>query len=119
MNRREVLARGAMLGAAALLERSTFALPEQPLPFAKTKHGPIRGHLNNGISFFKGVPYGLDTAQTPAMSPSRPGFGTAKHIIFLQLTGGMSHIDTFDPKTGASKSPKGAISTKAGYQLTE
>jgi len=62
---------------------------------------------------------GLDTAQSSAMSPSRPGFGTAKHIIFLQLTGGMSHIDTFDPKTGASKSPKGAISTKAGFQLTE
>jgi hypothetical protein len=62
---------------------------------------------------------GLDTAQTSAMSPSRPGFGTAKRVIFLQLTGGMSHIDTFDPKTGASKSPKGAISTKAGFQLTE
>jgi len=62
---------------------------------------------------------GLDTAQTPAMSPSHPGFGAAKHVIFLQLTGGMSHIDTFDPKTGASKSPKGAISTKAGFQLTE
>jgi len=62
---------------------------------------------------------GLDTTQTPSASPGGPGFGTAKRIIFLQLTGGMSHIDTFDPKTGASKSPKGAISTKAGYQLTE
>jgi hypothetical protein len=62
---------------------------------------------------------GLDTAQTPGMSPSRPGFGTAKNIIFLQLVGGMSHIDSFDPKTGASKSPKGAISTKGGFQLTE
>jgi hypothetical protein len=62
---------------------------------------------------------GLDTAQTPVTSPRGPGFGTAKRVIFLQLTGGMSHIDTFDPKTGASKSPKGAISTKAGYQLTE
>jgi hypothetical protein len=62
---------------------------------------------------------GLDPAQTPGASSRGPGFGTAKRIIFLQLTGGMSHIDTFDPKTGASKSPKGAISTKAGYQLTE
>ena len=62
---------------------------------------------------------GIDSAQTPPVSPSRAGFGSAKRIIFLQLTGGMSHIDTFDPKTGASKSPKGAISTKAGYQLTE
>lgn len=48
-----------------------------------------------------------------------PGFGSAKNIIFLQLVGGMSHIDTFDPKTGASKGPKGAISTKAGFQLSE
>ena len=47
------------------------------------------------------------------------GFGSAKHIIFLQLTGGMSHIDTFDPKVGASKSAKSAVTTKAGFQLTE
>jgi Protein of unknown function (DUF1501) len=72
------------------------------------------------LPFLEGArSFGIDTAQTSAMSPSRPGFGSAKRVIFLQLTGGMSHIDTFDPKTGASKSPKGAISTKAGYQLTE
>jgi Protein of unknown function (DUF1501) len=48
-----------------------------------------------------------------------PGFGSAKRVIFLQLRGGMSHIDTFDPKTGASKGPKGALSTKAGFQISE
>jgi hypothetical protein len=31
----------------------------------------------------------------------------------------MSHIDTFDPKDGASKGPKGAIATKAGYEISE
>ena len=47
------------------------------------------------------------------------GFGKAKHVIFLELQGGLSHIDSFDPKTGDSKGPGAPISTKAGYQLTE
>jgi len=47
------------------------------------------------------------------------GFGKAKRVIFLELQGGLSHIDSFDPKTGDSKGPGNAISTKAGYQLTE
>lgn len=52
-------------------------------------------------------------------APTGPGFGSAKRIIFIQLRGGMSHIDTFDPKSGPSKGPKGAISTKAGFQVSE
>jgi hypothetical protein len=47
------------------------------------------------------------------------GFGKAKRIIFLQVKGGMSHIDTFDPKTGPTKGPGEAISTKADFQVTE
>lgn len=42
-----------------------------------------------------------------------PGFGKAKRVIFLQLNGGMSHIDTFDPKTGASKGPGSIVSPRA------
>jgi len=33
------------------------------------------------------------------------------------MIGGMSHIDTLDPKTGDSKGPGDPIQTKAGYQL--
>ena len=47
-----------------------------------------------------------------------PGFGKAKHVIFLQLNGGMSHIDTFDPKAGASKGPGSIVSAKGDMQLT-
>ena len=47
------------------------------------------------------------------------GFGKAKRIIFLELQGGLSHIDTFDPKTGDSKGPGNPISTSADFQLTE
>ena len=47
------------------------------------------------------------------------GFGKAKRIIFLQVKGGMSHIDTFDPKTGPTKGPGDSIRTKADFQVTE
>jgi len=53
-----------------------------------------------------------------AATPAGPGFGKAKRIIFLQLQGGLSHIDSFDPKTGESKGPGEAVGTKAGFQLT-
>lgn len=65
----------------------------------------------------------LDPAGAPARaggaSNAAPGFGSAKRIIVLRLDGGMSHIDTFDPKQGPSKGPKGAISTKADFQISE
>src|SRR5262249_45706331 len=33
------------------------------------------------------------------LAPRRPHFpGKAKQVIFIYLTGGMSHLDTFDPK---------------------
>ena len=51
-------------------------------------------------------------------SPGGPGFGKAKAVIMLQLAGGLSQIDSFDPKTGASKGPGDAVKTKAGFQVT-
>lgn len=44
-------------------------------------------------------------AEAPGAAPNAglPGFGKAKRVIFIQLAGGMSHIDTFDPKVGANK----------------
>jgi hypothetical protein len=47
------------------------------------------------------------------------GFGKAKRVIFIELQGGLSHIDSFDPKTGDTKGPGNPIATKADYQLTE
>ena len=60
----------------------------------------------------------------PDLSAAEPvgggnGFGKAKRIIFLQVKGGMSHIDTFDPKTGPTKGPGDAIRTKADFQVTQ
>ena len=49
------------------------------------------------------------------------GGGKAKHVIYLYMSGGMTHIDTFDPKPQAPADVRGpvkAISTKAnGIQL--
>ena len=36
-------------------------------------------------------------------------FGQAKSVIWLMLSGGLSHIDSLDPKQGKSKGPAAAI----------
>ncbi len=46
-----------------------------------------------------------------------PGFGKAKNVIFLQMVGGMTHIDTLDPKDGPTQGPKKPVGTSAGFQL--
>jgi len=48
-----------------------------------------------------------------------PGFGQAQRVIVLQLLGGLSHIDSFDPKSGRSKGPGEAIQTAADFRMTE
>jgi len=52
-----------------------------------------------------------------AAAPTGPGFGKAKNVIFLQMVGGMTHIDTLDPKDGPTQGPKAPIKTKADFQL--
>ena len=40
-----------------------------------------------------------DEPDVGPMSPKRPHFAPrAKHVIFLFMNGGPSHVDTFDPK---------------------
>lgn len=47
------------------------------------------------------------------------GFGTAKNIIFVNVKGGMSQVDTFDPKGKSGiKGPGEAVSSAGGYQVT-
>ncbi|MEK0449370.1 MAG: hypothetical protein RL088_1638 [Verrucomicrobiota bacterium] len=46
--------------------------------------------------------------------------GTAKNVIYLYMDGGMSHVDTWDPKTGDVMGPTKVIKTSAdGIQLGE
>ena len=58
------------------------------------------------------LPFGSALAEKSGAA-SAAGFGKAKHVIFLWMGGGMTHIDTFDPKDGMTKSPKDPIKTKA------
>ena len=52
-------------------------------------------------------------AQDPA-PPLVLGRASAKHVIYLFLRGGMSHIDTFDPKPGkVTQGPNEALRTRA------
>lgn len=58
-----------------------------------------------------------------AADPSalKTGGGKAKHVIYLYMSGGMTHLDTFDPKPDAPtdiRGPVEAISTRTdGIQL--
>lgn len=64
------------------------------------------------------LPYVSELSFAQEISQAKPGAAKAKAVIMLQLTGGLSQIDSFDPKTGASKGPGSAVSTKAGYQVS-
>jgi hypothetical protein len=62
---------------------------------------------------------GEAAAEPTSSSLSRgPGFGKAKAVIMLQLSGGLSHIDSFDPKSGPSKGPGDPVKTNAGFEVT-
>ena len=55
-----------------------------------------------------------------AESVSSAGFGSAKNIIFVNVKGGMSQVDTFDPKEKSGiKGPGGAVSSAGDYQMTD
>jgi hypothetical protein len=56
-------------------------------------------------------------ASAQAISEATNVGGKAKNVIFLQMIGGMTHIDTLDPKEGPTQGPKPAIKTKADFQL--
>ena len=64
----------------------------------------------------------LPTAHLTAADSTDPkpaAFGKAKSVIWLMLNGGLSHIDSLDPKQGKTKGPAKAINTSADFQVTE
>ncbi|MEE2934552.1 MAG: DUF1501 domain-containing protein [Planctomycetota bacterium] len=64
----------------------------------------------------------VPTAQLAAAASAEhngAGFGKAKSVIWLMLSGGLSHIDSLDPKQGKSKGPAKAVNTSADFQVTE
>jgi hypothetical protein len=76
--------------------------------------------------FITEIAYGaLGVSVLPEMARGAPSSikagGKAEHIIYIYNAGGMSHLDTFDPKTDAEiKGSSTAIGTNvAGIQLTD
>ena len=73
---RRSLFHGLSLGAGggALLSRRSWAAEA---PVASTKLGKVRGYIDDGISVFKGIPYGDDTSKRRFMAalPAKPWTG--------------------------------------------
>jgi hypothetical protein len=66
-----------------------------------------------GVSVMSSMLDGARAAETESKGgPGSPGFGKAKKVIFLWMNGGMTHIDTWDPKTGDTKGPTDPIKGK-------
>ena len=69
------------------------------------------------------LPASLELLNTRAFAaePKPLRTGAAKNVIYLYMTGGMSHLDTFDVKPGAeTQGPTGAIKTSAdGVRISE
>jgi len=61
------------------------------------------------------------TSAGPGEEPIPLGPASARNVVYLFMRGGMSHLDTLDPKPGAkTQGPVTAISTTAdGVQLSE
>jgi len=63
---------------------------------------------------------GIFSSRTLAAEAPKTKGGTAKNVIYLYMDGGMSHVDTWDPKQGAVMGPTKTIKTSAdGVQLGE
>jgi len=70
-----------------------------------------------------GAAFGVSLLPLPYMREvfaAAPKGGKAKHVIYIYLSGGMSHIDTFDPKPGSGvEGPLTPINGRADIQLSE
>lgn len=70
MNRRQLLHNSALIAAGSLCSKRIRAQGFSPI--ASTRLGKVRGFTFNGISVFKGIRYGADTASTRFASPVGP-----------------------------------------------
>lgn len=65
------------------------------------------------------APFVAPFARAASAVPLAPA--TARHVIYVYLSGGMSQLDTFDPKPGAeTQGPTRSIDTAAdGVRISE
>ncbi|MBJ7411661.1 MAG: carboxylesterase/lipase family protein [Phenylobacterium sp.] len=74
LTRRSTVAAGLGVAAMALSPRAAQA---QPSPVATTRHGPVRGYVDDGILGFRGIRYGADTGPRRFQPPLAPAPWTA------------------------------------------
>lgn len=71
-----------------------------------------RSFLSHAAKTFLGVGALPLASRVASGAPSAAVGGSAKRVIYLYMSGGMSHLDTFDPKPGAeTQGPVEAINT--------
>ena len=79
-----------------------------------------RRFIASTASSLLGVGLMPDFLSPNALAADAAKGGTAKNVIYLYMDGGMSHVDTWDPKQGDVMGPTKTISTSAdGIQLGE
>lgn len=61
--------------------------------------------------------FGVSVLNSPAFS--QESFAKAKHVIYIYNNGGMSHLDSFDPKSEKVMGGARSIKTKADFQISE
>ena len=70
VSRRQVIGTGLVMGATLatglVKPQSVFASTG---PIAKTVHGQVRGYANDGVTVFKGIPYGASTTGANRFMP--------------------------------------------------
>src|SRR5215831_12161583 len=60
------------LSSIAALSSPLLLAARSPSPIATTRHGKVRGFIDQGINVFKGIRYGADTSKRRFMPPLAP-----------------------------------------------
>ncbi len=88
-------------------------------PFLRSDELTRRRFIARTASSLLGVGLMPNFLSRDALAAAAKG-GTAKNVIYLYMDGGMSHVDTWDPKSGDVMGPTKTIKTSAdGIQLGE
>jgi len=70
-----------------------------------------------GTSLFPAIVSDLLAAENP-LAPKAPHFpGTAKRVIWITLSGGMSHVDSFDPKPKLGEFQRGGRTAEGNRKV--
>lgn len=65
--------------------------------------------------------FGVSVLRTPSLAQDVPSalFGKAKHVIYIYNNGGMSHLDSFDPKGENVMGGVKSVQTTGNFQISE